>query len=276
MDLNRFRNVHFGTDDVTEEGLVDDVTLSDAAPVQRMRTRQVTLSPAEEYLRREGEVETIPDAMAALILSRKTFVQATHKGVDIKSVEVGGRRRYWHPDSIVCNRIGSGESLRVLALWSPLDLSKIHLMTERGEYIETLPAEVQPDALDSESLASELAKHRRAHHRLADHLRTLHAEDSQTELDNARANTAAVQRVVSILPVELPDQGEAEPSRAAAAVERGGVSAANRIARVKSAKRRADEFFDQGGRGDFDPAPAPSRSVRPAVVTTLHDPFADA
>lgn len=242
MNLQNFVNPHIATN--AEADVDTDLEMPP------MRIRQVTLSPSEEYAARPGQVETIPDALAALILSRKTFVEIGPRGVTIDRKELGGRRRFWHADSPLCNEIGNGEKRRVVAVWNSLDLSCIHLFNTDGRYLETLPAENQPAVFDQQALSNELAEHRRVHERHRAHLQRLHADDSIAALESARANTAEIKRVVTILPAEGVDSGEAQPTPDAIAAERGGAHVRQRIAEHARLRNQADAIFDRPLRRD--------------------------
>ena len=211
-----------------------------------LRTRKVTLSPAEEYAARAGNTETIPDALASLILCRKAFVEAGAKGVTINRKDIGGKRRYWHPDSIVCNRIGSGEKLKVIAIWNSLDTDIIHLMTAEGRYIESLPSETMPAMLDNAALSKELASHRRVHQRHHEHLQRLHADDSLGAVESARANTAEIQRAITIIPTaDTAGQRDAESSDLATAVDRGQSRVKQGQVNAANVRREAAAILDR-------------------------------
>jgi 1,2-phenylacetyl-CoA epoxidase PaaB subunit len=235
MNLTQLTNPHIAAT-APAESRVD--------PAAPMRTRRVTLSPAEEYQARPGETELIPDALAALILSRKAFVEVGSKGVTLNRKELGGKRRYWHPDSPLCNHIGKAEKRKIIAVWNDLDPSCIHLMSVEGRYLETLPAETMPAMLDNEALSKELAAHRRVHARHHEHLRRLHAEDSLAALESARNNTTEIQRAVTIMPAEATGQRDAAPSDLAASVESGDRRIKAGQATHAAHRREADASFN--------------------------------
>src|SRR5690606_13398120 len=96
------------------------------------------------------------------------------------------------------------------------------------------------------------------------HLRRLHAEDSAAALEDARANTAEIRRVVSILPAADPDNPEAQPTPDAIAAERGGGQVREQAEQAARARREADALFDR---------PATQRETVPAQAEQPWDPF---
>lgn len=179
-----------------------------APAVDRVRTRFVTLSPAEEYARRAGETEPIPDALAAMILSKKTRVQVTGKGVKIthKDWPRPTTRKFWHADSALCNDLAQATPRQVWAIWNPQDLSCIHLLDDAGRYLETLPAEELGDFMDAEKTNRLLADQRRQINRMTAHLEALHAPDIDAEIERTAHNHAEMLRAVTVQPAALPMQ----------------------------------------------------------------------
>jgi hypothetical protein len=254
MELMHLRNPHFATEPAQE--VCAEVAESVAA-MPPMKLRTVTLSPREEYGRRPGATETIPDALAAMILSRKTRVEVTLKGVTVREGTL--RRRYWHADSPLCNRIGSGETMRVFAVWNRLDPSRIHLLTDDGRYLETLPEEGKAVWFDREEGAKELANHRRTISRVYDHLQRVHDTDSEAAVDRARSNAAAAETVLrTTMNFEAPEAAMQEAAGPVATKRRGtsrmetaeAIAAADRgttRVQAEAAQRRneVDAFFDR-------------------------------
>lgn len=222
-----------------------------AAALPPLRVRQVTLSPHEEYQRRPGEVETIPDALAALILSKKARVEVGLRGVTLE-IE-GTKRTYWHPDSPLCHRIGDGEKRRVFAVWARQDASKIHLLDEQGRYLETLPEKGRV-AWFSEEGADELAAHRRTISRVYDHLQRLHQGDSITAAERTRLAAAEAEQVLRAT-ASFPapesthrDQREATPAPVAEAAARGAARLDTAARRTATARTEADALLERRGR----------------------------
>ncbi len=268
MDLNELRNPYVGVFDEEAAAAVDLETIAEALPKPNLRW--VTLAPCEEYALRPGEVEPIREGLLALILSRKALVQVTLRGAVVEHRDFFGKRRFWHADSPICNRIGAGEPVKVVAVWNSLQTDRIHLLTREGAYLETLPAEVMPDALNDEQLKEALSEHRRVHARAAHHLRELHRGDSELALQVAKHNTEQIgQRIVGAFPNEAaaPEKRaarrEAPISDLVAATERGGLEATEQIARVKRSHAVAAEHFEEA---------RPRREMAPAAEVEW-DPF---
>lgn len=268
MELTQLRNPHVAA--MAEASETNDAAAIAEALTTKPRLRWVALSPAEEYAMRRGETEPLSDALAALICSRKTTATVTMRGVVVEHPDFFGKRRFWHPDSPICNRIGAGEPMKVIAVWNRLIPDRIHLMTREGAYLETLPAEVLPDALNEEEMTESLAEHRRVHRRVAKHLRKLHAEDSQLQLKAAEHNTAETLRIVgsfpnaAAAPPKRATKPAAEESPLVTAMRDGGEEVGRGIARVKRSRAIADAHFDR--------EVAPQRSTEPAHAKT-YDPF---
>lgn len=239
-----------------------------------MRVRTVTLSPADEYERRPGQTETIPDALAAMILSRRTRVQVTLKGVTIR--DGAEKRTYWHPDSPLCNAIGDGETRRVVAVWSTQDTTKIHLLDDQGRYLETLP-EKGKVAWFSQEGAAELAGHRRVISRVYDHLQRLHQGESIDAVECARIAREEAENVQrATMNFEPPastraGQRDADLSPTAEAIAEGTNRIAQAEARTAERRREVDAVFDRGG------APGASRvessRVESPARRAVYDPF---
>jgi hypothetical protein len=264
MDLSNLRNPH-----IAALAPQEDCGVSAEPVVAPMRLRVVTLSPAEEYVRREGVTEAIPDALVALILSRKTRVQVTMAGVKITEGKV--KRVYWHPDSPLCNRIGDGETLRVFAVWNRQDDSRIHLMSDDGRYLETLPEKGKAAWFDHEQGAKIIADSRRAITRVYHHLQSVHEGESITAVERAQRNKEAAETVLrATMNFEAPQAAAtgrtAEESPALAALERANRGTAEAQATAAETRRAADAHFDR--------PVAPARELSPALQRAdVYDPF---
>jgi hypothetical protein len=201
-----------------------------------MRLRTVKNSPAEEYSARPGAVESIPDALAAMILSRKARVEVGTKGVTI--TEGGTKRKYWHPDSPLCNRIGDGEKRRVVAVWNSQDTSRVHLLDEQGRYLETLPEKGRVAWFDREAGATELAGHRRVVSRVYDHLQRLHEGESISAIERKRIAAEEAEMVQRATMNFSAPEPTAEDAAAAMAARRAGGSRMETAEAVATADSR--------------------------------------
>ena len=250
-----------------------------------MRIRTTTNSPAEEYSSRAGIVRPLPDDVAAVLLSKSSFVTASPAGLVLR---VGGQKLvFWRERSLVCNDLG-GEARKVVVCWNPMDLSKVHVLTQAGAYIETLPAKALAQALGhDEDSGAAYAAARRAQNRAAARLRDLHREDAAEAVETAMRNAGALQRAVTMIPAAgVQDEPEAGTSRRYESAGKAGREAA----RIDSIRERglaamadAEALFDAAPtRGMAPVSQAPRvRSRMPAAVPACaadpdddFDPFA--
>lgn len=175
-----------------------------------LRTRRVTISPAEEYALRPGEVRPISNELAAAILSFKGRAQIANKGVVVERKDIGGRYVYFHENSITLNDFSSREK----KLWyviNRLTPEVLHLLNEDGSYIESLPLRERPAVLDTDAQAKQAAENKRVINRASQRLQHLHADDTAQALEDLAANSAEMLRVVQVLPA--PNAPAATPHR---------------------------------------------------------------
>lgn len=164
-------------------------------PAQRLRTRIITVSPAEEYALRPGKVRPITDAFAAMILSYQGRAEVTAKGLVVDRKELGARRTYHHPDSIICNDLSSRERkwFYVLNRQNP---DRVHILSDQGEYIETLPLAFMPQVLNREEQAAVAAAHKRQIRRVSRHLQELQSDATAQAIEDLRHNAEHMTRYV--------------------------------------------------------------------------------
>lgn len=174
-------------------------TVPVAPESERLRLRFVTVSPHEEYQLRVGEVRPISNELASAILSRKGRAEITLKGIVVDRKDMGGRNTYWHEDSRICNDL-SARDLKIFYVVNPLRTDIVHLLTDSGVYIESLPIKFRPEVLNSEQQAAEVAKHHRQIGRVATRLQQLHGESTKEALQDLADNSREMQRVVQVLP----------------------------------------------------------------------------
>lgn len=165
----------------------------------RLKLRFVTVSPHEEYQLRSGEVRPISNELASAILSRKGRAEITLKGIVVDRKDMGGRNTYWHEDSRICNDL-SARDRKIFYVVNPLRSDVVHLLTDTGIYIESLPIKFRPEVLNTEQQAAEVAKHHRQIGRVARHMQTLHGEATKQALEDLAENSREMQRVVQVLP----------------------------------------------------------------------------
>jgi hypothetical protein len=181
----------------------------------RLKLRTVAVSPHEEYLLRPGEVRPIANELAAAILSKKGRAEITLKGIVVDRVELGGRNIYWHEDSIVCNDL-SARDRKIYYVLNPLLPDIVHLLTDQGAYIESLPLKFKPEVLNTDQQAAEVAKQNRQIGRAASRLQELHGNSTKERIAELQANSREMQRVVQTLPAPCtPGAPPMQPARSA-------------------------------------------------------------
>ncbi len=139
------------------------------------RLRDVTNDPLREYASRAGAVEPLPDSVAALILSKKGRC-IVERG-QIKATIGGVEREYASRTSMVIAEL-NGTGRRVLWFANRRKPECIHLCTDDGVYLETIPlkgeaAWFSQDETSQAALATAVA-HRQAEAR---RLTEIHAPD---------------------------------------------------------------------------------------------------
>lgn len=203
-------------------------SMAETAPA-KLKLRKVAISPAREYAMRDGDVRPISNAMAAMILSRCGKVELTPKGITITRAELGGRRRYGHPDHPLCNDFATAEKRFVIYAINIHCPECVHILSLDGRYLGTLPEQGKVAVFDADATAQHIAGQKRQIDRLAKHMQRLHAPDSE------RAAAAAAHNVV--------EMGRIVQSLAAADVQASAMDAetptANRMDRKASAHKAA-------------------------------------
>ena len=196
-------NIHFQQDDEAEPQV---------AIGTRMRVRTVTVSPHEEYLLREGRTQRISDSLAALILCRKGRVEVTSRGVTIDRADIGGKRSYFHEDSICINDL-SKRSQKMFYVINALAPDVIHLLDHTGRYIESLPEKVKPGALDKDALVAEARKNAAVIGRVTAHVQRIHGKDTEEARETLRHNAGEMLRVTQVLPAPAPAREQKAPAQ---------------------------------------------------------------
>jgi hypothetical protein len=202
------RNITFET-----VASVSDRRPEPAAEETTLRTRAVTVSPAEEYRLRPGEVRPISNALAAAILSFKGRAIVGNKGVTVDRKDIGGRYVYFHEHSVTLNDFASREK-KLFYVINRQTPEVLHLLDESGCYIESLPLRERPAVLDTEAQAEQLRQHKAVINRAASRLQQLHGEDTREALQTLADNSREMQRVVQTLPAACSEPAAPlQPSR---------------------------------------------------------------
>lgn len=178
-----------------------------------LRTRSITVSPAEEFHLRDGQTRPISNDLAAAILSFKGRAQIANKGVIVDRKDIGGRFVYFHEHSVTLNDFASRER-RLFYVVNRQTPEVLHLLDEAGCYLESLPLRERPAVLDNEAQAEQLRQHKSVINRAASRLQALHGEDTREALQTLAENSREMQRIVQTLPTSCtaPAQ-EPQPSR---------------------------------------------------------------
>lgn len=188
-----------------------DSQLSTTGP-QLPRLRTLTNDPAREYAQRPGEVERLPDSVAALILCKKGFSQVTRNGISVEGI-TRKPLKFWHEDSVtIQEKAGSNE--KVLWVLNRLQPDVIHILTSAGAYVETIPLDEKAEWF--EPTMKVLAAKRRSQQRSIDRLRELHAPDTEEAIAAATANDTAMKSAVHIFP---HDDHKAQPQGRARSID---------------------------------------------------------
>lgn len=184
----------------------EDTTPQQAAPeeIVSMRIRNISVSPQEEYQLRDGQVRPISNELAAAILSYKGRAKVENKGVVVERKDLGGRYVYFHEDSVVINDFSTREK-KLFYVINRMVPEVLHLLDERGVYIESLPLRERPCVLDNAAQAEQLRENKTIINRAAARLQELHAPDTREQLDAIAANSKEMQRVVQVLPAACSD-----------------------------------------------------------------------
>jgi hypothetical protein len=190
------------------------------------RLRAVTNDPAREYAQRPGEVEKLPDSVAALILSKQGYSKVQRNGIVVEGV-TRKPLKFWSEHSVTIEE-KAGTNEKVLWTLNRLQPDVLHILGKDGEYIESIPLEGKVPWFDQEATNKVYGAKRRAQNRAIDRVRALHASDTEKAGDDAAANAAAIKSVVHTFPQQISPR-DRQGSRAAAS-ERAAVNGQERIA----------------------------------------------
>lgn len=208
------RNIHVRPQPAPE---AEEITLP--------RERRITNDPAREFVARPGAVRGLPNEIAALILARQEFREVTRNGITIDG------RTFWHENSItIATKAGTKE--RVLITYNRHQPEVIHVLTNDGAYIESIPQKGKAEFFDPQSTARELGAVRRDQARVMNRLAELHGPDAMETLQRERANLGQMQRSVSTF-----DSPDAPDRETAPTISRN--NPARQIARAESRMQKA-------------------------------------
>jgi hypothetical protein len=154
------------------------------------RLRFLTNDPAREYAQRPGEVERLPDSVAAMILCKQGFSIVGRNGIKVE----GLTRKplvYWSEHSItIREKAGTGE--KVLWTVNRHNPEILHILSLDGEYVESIPLDGKVPWFDHEVTNEVLGAKRRVLSRSMERVNLLHAPDTQKEIERTTHNAEVV------------------------------------------------------------------------------------
>lgn len=188
----------------------DDNFCQDNAERVAPRTRRVTNDPAREYAQRSGEVEPLPNSIAALILCKKGWAKIERH--QIKITLDGEELVFASRDSLViAAQNGTGE--RVLWALNRRAPELLHLLTAQGAYIESVPRKGEAQWFDSgEASRAAYGDAQAQIQRDARQLRELHTGDTAAATRDAQDNAATTHRLIQTFPATTPGRDRHRPA----------------------------------------------------------------
>lgn len=167
------------------------------------RLRAVTNDPEREYAQRPGQVEALPDYVAALILCRKGWSKVERQ--QIKITLDGHELLFASRESItIAEHNGTGRSvLWVLNRRAP---DVLHILTDDGAYIETIPRKGEATWFDSSEASQAAYRDAKAMiSRDFARMKELHRPDTDAAAADTVHNAAQVRRLVQTFPHQPAD-----------------------------------------------------------------------
>lgn len=178
------------------------------------RLRTLTNDPAREYAQRPGEVQRLPDSIAAMILCKKGYSKVRRNGIVVDGV-TRKPLRFWSENSVTIET-KAGTNEKVLWMLNRLQPDVIHIMTPDGKYVETIPLDEKPEWFDAAAMNKVLGAKRRSQNRIISRVQALHAPDTEAAVDAATANEAAMKSAVHTFP---HDDHKAQPRGKARSID---------------------------------------------------------
>ncbi|MBN1671186.1 MAG: Mu transposase C-terminal domain-containing protein [Kiritimatiellae bacterium] len=242
MNLTGLRNIHVPAPSSVLTISRSDPPVESPPPDFTPRHQKVSRAPAEELQARIaaiGAPEAIPDALAAIILSKQRRETVAANGISF--IEAGTTYRYWHENSATCRKVGE----KVLLLYDPDERDVIYIISESGEYVETVP---RADKVEwfSADMDKQIERHRRVAKRVHEGLKKTHALTAKREHDRTKANAEALQFAHEFRP-DQPAPAEdrpAAPCAPAAAMPRA-LALSDRIEGVRRFKADFEDRREQ-------------------------------
>jgi hypothetical protein len=185
--------------------------LRQSADLTLPRLRQVTNDPQREYAMRAGQVEPLPDNVAALILCRKGWSKIERQ--QIKITLDGAELLFASRESLtIAEHNGTGRRfLWVLNRRAP---DVLHILTDDGAYVESIPRKGEAVWFDQGEASRAAYRDAKAMlQRDFTRMRELHAPDTAAAAADTAYNAGQVRRLVQTFPQNAASRtGGAEPS----------------------------------------------------------------
>ncbi len=215
LKMSGLRNIHVESSHSADESA--ECSRS-PQPAHVLRYDKVSRSPDEEFAyrcSRWGMPERVPHELEAIILSKRGEATVTPDGITI-TIE-GEQYRFWHADSRVClHQVGQ----KVLYVRSRNYTECIHILSNDGEYLETLPCTKTPDVFSSEA-RQEIKQTRRVIDQIHDGLKKTHRLTTQEAVSRHKENR---KKLSALDPAIVEIQPSALSQRPADQVAAGGTN----------------------------------------------------
>jgi len=251
-----FRNIY-----VRQQTAVENTAPKHEADARLPRERLVTNDPAREFAARPGAVRALPDEIAAIILARQEHREVTREGVTVDG------RKFWHENSITC-ATKAGTKEKVLVTYNRYKPEIIHVLTNDGAYVESIPEKGKAEFFDPATTQKQLGAVRRDQARAMDRMKELHGPDTLETLQRERENLARMQRCVSTFESPVPPDQSADqslsrtnPARRIATAEKSMSRAITRDKKQKARHSRTIEREGEAALRDLLSPPNPEQST---------------
>jgi len=178
---------------------------------QLPRLRSLKNDPAREYAQRPGEVETLPDSVAALILCKSGFTKVERHQL---KVTLDGKEYFFASSNSITIATKNGTDEKVLWVINRHAPDVLHILGRDGEYIESIPRKGRADWFSADEASREaLAETKRMRGRDMARLNEIHAPDIEAALEREQHNAGEIKRLVNIFPAPVATAATAHGSR---------------------------------------------------------------
>lgn len=170
--------------------------------------RKVPRSPDQEFaarIEKYGRPIQFPQSVISLILQKQTRAEVGPSGIAIKFQKTS--YRYWSDESAVCHN-QRGE--KVLCTFDPDDMSVIHVLTDDGCYIESVPQKNKISWFDDAALRDEMRKKAHSLNRDLAQFQAIHKDTSEEKINRVISNAQKMQ-IVNTMPCGAAPAAERSP-----------------------------------------------------------------